>query len=105
MTTLAFILLAMLVLWVLFLAYTALYTHWSALRPEVKVAGAMVVLCGFLVDVAINWTIGLVLGITRDATLSQKCSRLKRVGGWRAAVAAYLCATWLDPFELGGHCK
>lgn len=92
-------------LWVLFLAYTALYANWNSLRPEVKVVGALVVFFGLLVDTGINWTVGLTLGVTKDWTLSQKCGRLKRSGGWRATVATYLCRTWLDPFQLGGHCR
>lgn len=93
------------ILWVLFLAYTALYSKWVTLKLEVKIAGCFVVLIGFFIDVLINWTIGLLLGVTKDVTLSQKCSRLKKTVGWRAEVAKYLCSTWLDPFEVGGHCK
>ncbi|MBI3096328.1 MAG: hypothetical protein HYY97_15780 [Rhodocyclales bacterium] len=92
-------------MWVLYLAYTALRATWPTLRPEVKAAGAAVVAAGWLLDVALNWTAGLALGITPDATLSQKCGRLKRAEGWRAGVARYLCANWLDPFEFGGHCR
>lgn len=102
---LAVVPLAFVMLWVLFLAYSALKAKWSALRLEVKIVGVLVVAVGFLVDVVINWTAGLALGVTRDATLSQKCGRLKHVGGWRSKVAYYLCGVWLDPFEIGGHCR
>lgn len=98
-------LLSPIVLWVCFLAYAALRANWSRLRPEVKAVGLLVVAFGFVLDVAINWTLGLALGVTKDATLSQKCGRLKKVGGWRSRVAIYLCENWLDPFELGGHCR
>lgn len=93
------------VLWVFFLAYSALLANWHTLALEVKIAGAVVVLVGWLIDVAWNWTLGLALGITRDLTLSQKCGRLKYRGGWRATVASYLCRRWMDPFQLGGHCR
>lgn len=96
---------APLILWVLFLAYTALYARWATLRPEVKCVGAMVVLAGLAFDIAFNWTFGLVLGITPDWTLSQKCGRLKKGSDWRTPVACYICSNWLDPFEVGGHCK
>lgn len=103
--TAALILAAVPLLWVLFLAYVQLRATWDTLRAEVKAAGIVVVAAGWLLDVALNWTIGLALGITPDATLSQKCGRLKRTDGWRATVARYICANWLDPFEAGGHCR
>lgn len=93
------------ILWVFFLAYTALLAHWSELSIEVKAIGAVVVLVGLVIDIGINWTLGLALGITRDATFSQKCSRLKRGTDWRAPVACYFCRRWLDPFQIGGHCR
>lgn len=93
------------VLWVCFLAYSALKPRWKSLRWEVKLVGALVVLCGFVADVAINWTLGLLLGVTRDFTLSQKCKRIRRDDmGWRGDVAEYLCTNWLNPFDGGDHC-
>lgn len=97
--------LALVVLWTFFLAYSALKVHWCWLRPEVKAVGILVVLGGLLLDVVINWTLGLALGVTPDLTLSQKCGRLKQASDWRASVATYLCHNWLDPFEQGGHCR
>lgn len=103
---LALILLASLpVLWVFFLAYSALLVTWNTLSLEVKIVGAVVVLLGWLIDIGTNWTLGLLLGITPDWTLSQKCGRLKYTTGWRSTVAAYLCSRWLDPFQIGGHCR
>lgn len=92
-------------LWVFYLAYQSLLIHWRILAPEVKLLGLFVVAVGLALDIAFNWTFGLLLGVTKDATFSQKCSRLKRVGGWRSRVANYLCERWLDPFQLGGHCR
>ena len=95
---------AFVVLWTLFLAYSALLPRWKSLRWEVKTVAVFVVLCGVVLDVAINWTIGLILGITRDITLSQKCKRVRRDDmGWRGDVAAYLCEHWLSPFDPD-HC-
>ena len=94
---------ALIALWVFFLAYSSLKLHWSKLRPEVKAVGIFVVLTGFLIDVAINWTLGLALGITRDLTLSQKCKRIGQGYDWRAVVARYLCSNWLNHFDKG-HC-
>lgn len=95
----------LLVLWTIYLAYTALLAQWGTLRIEVKAAGLLVVFVGYIIDIAINWTLGLALGITPDWTLSQKCGRLKYQGGWQSKVAWYLCSEWLDPFHLGGHCR
>jgi hypothetical protein len=93
-------------LWVLFLAYSALLAHWAELRIEVKAVGILVVLAGLVIDIAFNWTAGLALGITPDLTFSQKCGRLKYgPTGWRRSVAWYCCANWLDPFQNGGHCR
>lgn len=96
---------ALLILWTIYLAYTALLAQWASLRWEVKAAGLLVVAVGWLIDVVINWTLGLALGITPDLTLSQKCGRLKSTEDWRAPVACYLCRAWLDPFQIGGHCR
>lgn len=94
------------VLWVFFLAYSALKPRWALLRPEVKAVGAVVVFIGLVIDITFNWTFGLLLGFTPDLTFSQKCGRLKyEVTGWRRAVAWYCCTNWLDPFENGGHCR
>lgn len=98
-----FLPLSLVLLWTTFLAYTAIKAQWKYLRPEVKAVGAIVVLTGFALDVAINWTLGLVLGVTQDFTLSQKCKRLGQCDGWQADVARYLCQNWLNVFD-NGHC-
>lgn len=90
-------------LWTLFLSYTALKAKWSNLRLEVKIVGFIFVLSGLLLDIAINWTIGLVLGITKDFTLSQKCKRLGKLDSLRGKIARYICKNWLNPFDQG-HC-
>lgn len=95
----------LLVLWTIYLAYTALLAQWDTLNIEVKTVGLLVVFVGYVLDVFINWTIGLALGITPDWTLSQKCGRLKYGEDWRQPIACYLCKCWLDPFQVGGHCK
>lgn len=96
--------LLLIVLWTCFLAYSALKPRWKSLRWEVKLVGGLVVLLGFAIDVLLNWTAGLLLGVTRDMTLSQKCKRLRRDDmGWRGNVAAYICTNWLNPFD-NGHC-
>lgn len=101
----ALIIASPLILWALFLAYTALLAQWHALPLTTRILGGIIVLVAFALDVAINWSFGLLLGPTPDWTLSQKCGRLKRSDDWRAPVACWICRTLLDPFEVGGHCK
>jgi len=103
--TIALLLASPLILWALFLAYTALLAQWRTLPLTTRILGAIIVLVAFVVDVAFNWTIGLLLGVTPDLTLSQKCGRLKRGEDWRAPVACWICRTLLDPFQVGGHCR
>lgn len=94
------------VVWVFFLAYTALKANWKTLRTEVKVVGFVVVTIGWFVDILLNLLASLLMADSpQELTFSQKCGRLKRVDNWRSDVAHYFCATWLDPFELGGHCR
>ena len=107
----ALIVLAALVLWVFFLAYSALLANWSKLRPEVRVAGAVVVAVGLAVDVVVN--IGatfLLVELPQEWTFSQRMGRYKawaplRPDHWRVKLACYLCANWLDTFQNGGHCR
>lgn len=91
------------VLWVLFLSYAGLRANWKRLRIEVKLVGIVVVMAGLMLDIAINWTVGLLLEVTRDLTLSQKCKRLGAGEDWRRIPAGYLCREWLNPFDPE-HC-
>jgi hypothetical protein len=98
------VLAALLTLWVCFLAYAALKPRWKVLRWEVKIVGALIVVFGFIIDVLLNWTLGWVLGAPGEATLSQRCAKLRKFDlSWRGDVAEYLCANWLNPFDPG-HC-
>jgi hypothetical protein len=107
----ALIILALLVLWVFFLAYSALLPRWAKLPPEVKLAGVLVVAVGLVVDVVINLSASFPLAeLPQEWTFSQRMGRYKawaplRPDHWRVRLACYLCANWLDPFENGGHCR
>lgn len=93
------------VVWAIYLAYASLKIHWHSLPGEVRIVGGMIVLIGWVLDILLNWTFGLALGITKHLTLSQKCSVIGKGTGVRAKIARYICRTWLDPFEQGGHCR
>lgn len=78
--------------------------------------GAPFAVVGWPLDVAFNWTYGLVLGVTDHLTLSGKLQYLRRVDRgekpdvhgiarpWRVAVANFVCEQLLNPFEKDGHC-
>jgi hypothetical protein len=100
-----------LVLWVFFLAYSALLANWKKLRPEVKAVGTVVIAIGLLVDVVFNLIASFLLAeLPQEWTFSRRMGRYKswaalRPDHWRVKLAGYLCANWLDPFENGGHCR
>lgn len=99
----ALIPIALVLLWTTFLAYTAIKAQWKYLRPEVKAVGALVVLFGVTLDIALNIVPGLILGFG-NWTISQKCKRIGREDtGWRGNVARYLCQNWLNMFDPD-HC-
>ena len=98
--------LALVTLWVFFLAYIQIKeTGLKNLRWEVRVVAVCVMLVGGAYDVFLNWTLGLILGLNfGEWTLSQKCARLRKEDmGWRGDVAEYLCTGWLSPFDPD-HC-
>lgn len=94
------------ILWVIYLAYTALIANWETLRIEVKIVGGAVVAVGWVLDVFLNGFASFPLWeLPNEWTLSQRMGRLKRNEGWRQSVACYFCRVWLDPFSVGGHCR
>lgn len=94
-------------LWVLYLAYSALDYCWKELPIATKVLAVPVLLAGVIVDITFNIFLGsvLFLDLPKEATLSQRMSRLKKGGGWRAIFAQWACASLLDPFQINGHCS
>ena len=96
--------------WMLFLAFTALYTAWRNLPLAVKVIAAPVVLLGLIVDVVTNYTIASVgfmeFPAEGDYTLTKRLSTyLKNPASWEYSVANVLCTYFLNPFQVNGHCK
>lgn len=101
------ILAAAYLLWLLFLVVMALkHAHDAGLLNRTALVLAIPAIgVAVPLDIAFNWTIGLLLGVTPDLTFSQKCGRLKQGDDWRAPVACWICSTLLDPFQIGGHCR
>ena len=93
-------------LWVLFIAVMALRWAWGRLTLPVKVMACPLVLAMIAADVSFNLVATLLFfDWPHEPTFSQRMSRYKGGAGWRAAVARWICANVLDPFEIGGHCR
>lgn len=95
------------VLWLLYLAYRALDYRWHDLTLATKVLAVPIVFVGVIVDITFNFFLGSILffDMPKEATLSQRVSRLKKGDGWRATLARWVCDSLLDPFQIGGHCS
>lgn len=63
------------------------------------------VVIGYPLDIAFNWTYGLVLGVTYDKTLSGKLAHIRETqdSGWRRNVADFICGRMLNPYD-DEHC-
>lgn len=97
-------------LWLLFLAVMALKTaRDNGKLPKVVLPFAYIILyVGLLVDFAVNITVATVLflELPKEGTVTSRVSRhLKESSGWRQKLAKFICGNFLDPFEIGGHCK
>jgi len=97
-------------LWLLFLAVMALKTaRDNGSLPKVVLPFAYIILyVGLLVDFVVNITVATVLflELPKEGTVTSRVSRhLKEEDGWRKKLAKFICGNFLDPFEIGGHCK
>lgn len=109
MGALLFALATLYALWALFLSATALDRARRAgtLSAPAKVLGLPLIVGTAVIDVAVNWVLGtlVLLDRPREWTLSQRLARLSTTGGWRAAVAKWICSNLLDAFDpTGDHC-
>ena len=98
------------VFWVCFLAFSGYKAATDAKRQIPAVT--MMLLCPFgifavALDVFYNLTfaIALFLELPRTWTLTARCDSHLKETSWRGAMARWLCANLLDPFQQGGHCK
>lgn len=97
-------------LWVLYLAVmNAARARDAGTLTKPALALAMPVLgLGYLLDALVNLTVCTVLflELPREVLVTGRVSRLQKGTGKRAAIARWMCANLLDPFDPSGcHCK
>ncbi len=97
-------------LWILFLASMNLIRarQDGTLSSAASMLGTPVMVVTILLDVALNLVVGTILFLDRprEATLSQRLSRLCKEGGWRGRLSCWICTNLLDQFDPSGkHCK
>jgi len=65
---------------------------------------------GFGIDVFLNATVGTIIFLElprydiKEVLFTGRVSRWNDDKGWKGATARYFCKTFLDPFDIGGHC-
>lgn len=96
--------------WVLYVTIMALKRARDAgtLSPAAKALGMPLLWAGLALDVVLNVTVctALFLELPRELLITQRLIRLKQGEGWRARVAAWMCANLLDAFDPSGcHCE
>ena len=72
----------------------------------VRLLGYVIVLLGVVLDVLFNATFGTLLFLQppREWLFTARCKSHLEEQTWRGAIARWICANALDPFEEGGHC-
>ena len=96
-------------LWLLFLVVMALmHAHQRGVLPPLALVLAVpAIILAVLLDIGLNLVATIPFADRpQEITFSQRMGRYKQAGtGWRAAVARWICANLLDPFDIGGHCR
>lgn len=93
-------------LWVLFIFAMAARWAWPRLGITVKALLVLPVLVAVVGDMGLNVMATLpFFDAPRELMFTQRMNRYKKEGGIRGKIAAYICRTFLDPFEQGGHCS
>lgn len=112
LTVLALGVSSFLVAWVLYIVAQTCYSRYLKANSDGTrlLFGLLTVVFGvpcLVLDIAWNWTYGLVLGATWDLTLSGKLDTIREMvpGGWRRDVADFVCQHMLNPYDpRGPHC-
>lgn len=92
-------------LWALFLAVMSLARAKDAgtLTRPALILGTPILLVGFALDVAVNWSVMtvLLLELPHELTVSARLKRHNHGTGWRHRVARF-AEQFLDPFDPRG---
>lgn len=95
------------VFWLAFISVMGLKERWGILSIPVKVIGAPFVLAFVVADVVLNYTLFTVIffDLPEESTFTKRLERYYWLTDWRGKSARIICQNFLDPFEIGGHCK
>jgi hypothetical protein len=95
--------------WVVYVTVMGLYrAHLdNRLGRTAKVLGGPILLVGWLMDVACNFTVAWIVFLDppQEWLITNRLKRYKQHTGWRSDIADWLCSKLLDPFDpTGKHC-
>jgi hypothetical protein len=94
------------VFWLVFIVVMAAKASWNTLTLTAKIMLAPVCVLGVLLDVFFNIFIAtfLLVDFPREAMFTHRLDRYEGMTGWRQTFALWMCRTFLNPFQIGGHC-
>lgn len=103
-------LISLYILWVFYLAVMTLKRAYDekTLSRLAYVFGMPLLVVGLIIDFLVNVFVASVflLDFPREATVSEKLSRLIKTKGWRSTASCWFCQHFLDVFDPSGkHCK
>lgn len=106
MKTAAFILGYTYALWIMFLCVMALRWKWETLPKFLRAIALPAILIAVILDIVFNIAVSVVfLELPKEITFSQRMGRYKYGDGIKQKIAVWVCGNFLDPFQIGGHCK
>lgn len=94
------------VFWLIFICAISTKNIWPTLSNLTRALLLPVGLLGVLMDVFFNIFIAtpLLLDWPREWLFTQRMDNYEFTTGWRKTFALWLCRTFLNPFQVGGHC-
>ena len=108
LSVLSFLPLSLFILWMGYVLTMELKENFKQLRWEVKIIAFFPALFRYLLDVLLNVILLSILfwELPKEVTITKRFKRWKatpHIAPKRAAFAAYICNSWLNPFDRG-HC-
>lgn len=96
------------ILWMGYVLTMDLKENFRSLRWEVKLAAILPAALSYLLDIVLNVILlsVLFLEVPKEVTITKRLARWKKmpmIAPKRARFAAYICNSWLNPFDQG-HC-
>lgn len=97
--------------WKSFLAIMSLKKNKQAVRSATPIARIMAYIMlaeGLVYDISLNFIVGTIAfyELPKELLFTNRCSRhLKGANSLRKHRAEWFCKNWLDPYDVGNHCK